>query len=139
MLSLRIAWETVRKTSCTPPIHVFLGEMVEEYWREGLPAGRADHLRPAGPLLMVGFCAYGDELHIALNRDPPARGREILPIVLLKLAGVLWVAHRHAPPGTPAQAYAPLDEEDGSAVFVERRPRPGIAPDCYDRLHRSSG
>ena len=139
-LSLRTAWEAVRQTSGTLRIriHVVSGERVEEYWREGLPASRADHLRPAGPLLMVGFRAYGDELHICISRDTPAPARAILPMVLLKLAGVLWMADRQAPPGTPAQACALLDG-DGRAVYVEQRPRPRICPDARDGRRRHSG
>ena len=138
--SLRIAWEMVRQTAGTPCIHVVSGEMGEEYWRDGVPARRADHLRPAGPLLMVGFRAYGDELHICISRDTPApaRGRAILPLGLLKLAGVLRMADRQAPPGTPAQACALLGG-DGRAVCVEQRPRPGICPAARDGRRRHAG
>jgi hypothetical protein len=136
-LSLRIAWEAAQKSSGAR-IHVVTGATVERFWREGLPAdGRADHLRPAAPLLMVGFRTYGDHLLVCVNRDVP-QARDLLPLVLLKLAGVLWIADRHAPPGTQAQACALL-ADDGYAVCVEQRPRPGICPDCYHVRGRSSG
>jgi hypothetical protein len=141
VLSLRIAWEATRKLPGHAQIHIFPGDLILWYWRQGLPtepADRAGHLVPAGPILMVGFRARGGLLHICISRDVLVSARDILPLVLLKLAGVLWIADRHAPPGSPAQACALL-AGDGEAVCVEQLPWPSICPDAYHARGGSSG